>query len=119
MITEMMQLVKFREMVMKVENCQGSVVLYKVKGGGVHDFSFSEHWGPILKYPLAVGSKMICQGCNKDLWSQRSKYKSYEALRGCHLGARDCLQVWCRVKTVGLQGSAMQCEMVQDKCEMV
>ena len=31
---------------MKAENRQGSVVLYKVKGGGVHDF-FSEHWGPI------------------------------------------------------------------------
>ena len=34
-------------MVMKVENCHGSVVLYKVKGRGVHDSSFSEHWGPI------------------------------------------------------------------------
>ena len=29
----------------------GLIVLYKVKGGGVHDFSFSEHWGPILKCP--------------------------------------------------------------------
>ena len=36
---------------------------------------------------------VICLGCNKDLWSQRSKYKSYGALRGCDLGARDCLQV--------------------------
>ena len=92
---------------MKAENCQGLGVLYKVMGGGVHDFSFSKHWGQILKYPLMVGSKMICQGCNKDLWSWRSKYKSYEALRGCNLGARDRLQVWCRVKTVGLRGSVM------------
>ena len=38
---------------------------------------------------------VICLGCNKDLWSQRSKYKSYGALRGCNLGARDCLQVCC------------------------
>ena len=28
---------------MKVENCWGLVVLYKVKGGGVRDSSFSEH----------------------------------------------------------------------------
>ena len=28
-------------MVTKVENCRGSVGLYKVKGGGVRDFSFS------------------------------------------------------------------------------
>ena len=39
--------------------------------------------------------KMICLGCNKDLCSQRSKYKSYGALRGCNLGVRDCLQVYC------------------------
>ena len=39
----MMRLAKFREMVMKVENCWGLVVLYKVKGGGVRDSSFSEH----------------------------------------------------------------------------
>ena len=102
MVTEMMQSAKFWEMVTKAENCQGSVVLYKVRGGGVCDSSFSERWGPILKYPLVVGSKMIYQGCNKDLWSRRSKYKSYEALRGCDLGARDHLQVCCRVKTVGL-----------------
>ena len=38
---------------------------------------------------------VICQGCNKDLWSRRSKYKSYGALRGCDLGVRDCLQVYC------------------------
>ena len=38
---------------------------------------------------------MICLGCNKDLWSWRSKYKSYGALRGCDLGVRDCLQVCC------------------------
>ena len=66
---------------MKAENCQESVVLYRAKGGGVHDFSFSACWGPILKCPLTVGSKMICLGCNKDLWSWRSKYKSYGALR--------------------------------------
>ena len=38
---------------------------------------------------------VICLGRNKDLWSQRSKYKSYGALRGCDLGVRDCLQVYC------------------------
>ena len=38
---------------------------------------------------------LICLGCNKDLWSRRSKYKSYGALRGCDLGVRDCLQVYC------------------------
>ena len=38
---------------------------------------------------------VMCLGCNKDLWSWRSKYKSYGALRGCDLGARDCLQVCC------------------------
>ena len=31
---------------------------------------------------------MICLGRNKDLLSQRSKYKSYGALRGCDLGVR-------------------------------
>ena len=81
MVTELMGSAKFQELVMKVENCQGSVMLYKVKGGGVCDFSISEHWGPILKCPLVVGSKIICLGCNKDLWSWRSKYKSYGALR--------------------------------------
>ena len=81
MVTELMGLVKFWELVMKVENCWGLVVLYKVKGGGVCDFSFFEHWGPILKCPLVVGSKIICLGCSKDLWSQKSKHKSYGALR--------------------------------------
>ena len=38
---------------------------------------------------------LICLGCNKDLRSRRSKYKSYGALRGCDLGVRDCLQVYC------------------------
>ena len=38
---------------------------------------------------------VICLRRNKDLWSWRSKYKSYEALRGCDLGVRDCLQVYC------------------------
>ena len=38
---------------------------------------------------------VICLGCNKDLCSQRSKYKSYGDLRGCDLGVRDCLQVYC------------------------
>ena len=40
MAMKMMRSATFREMVMKVENCRGSVVLYKVKGGGVCDFSF-------------------------------------------------------------------------------
>ena len=81
MVMELMGLVKFWEVVMKVENCWVSVMLYKVMGGGVHDFSFSKDCRPILKCPLVVGSKMICLGYNKDLWSQRSKYKSYVALR--------------------------------------
>ena len=38
---------------------------------------------------------VICLGHNKDLLSRRSKYKSYGALRGCNLGVRDCLQVYC------------------------
>ena len=38
---------------------------------------------------------LICLGHNKDLWGRRSKYKSYGALRGCNLGVRDCLQVYC------------------------
>ena len=41
------------------------------------------------------GPAVICLGCNKDLCSRRSKYKSYGALRGCDLGVRDCLQVYC------------------------
>ena len=81
MVMELRGSANFRELVTKVENCQVSVMLYKVMGGGVCDFSFSEHWGPILKYPLTVGSKMICLGCNKDLWGWRSKYKSYVTLR--------------------------------------
>ena len=40
-------------------------------------------------------SPVICLGHNKDLWSWRSKGKSYGAPRGCNLGARDCLQVCC------------------------
>ena len=44
---------------------------------------------------VMVGGALICLGCNKDLWSQRSKYKSHGALRGCNLGVRDCLQVYC------------------------
>ena len=46
-------------------------------------------------YDEITKDMVICLGCNKDLWSQRSKYKSYGALRGCDLGARDCLQVCC------------------------
>ena len=38
---------------------------------------------------------VVCLGHNKDLCSRRSKYKSYGALRGCNLGVRDCLQVYC------------------------
>ena len=81
MVMEMMGLGHSWELVTKAENCRWSVMLYKVKGGEVHDFSFFKHWGPILKFHLAVGSKMMCLGCNKDLWSWRSKYKSYGALR--------------------------------------
>ena len=44
---------------------------------------------------MVVGTAVICLGHNKDLCSQRSKYKSYGALRGCDLGVRDCLQVYC------------------------
>ena len=51
-------------------------------GGKVH----TDLWGP---------APVICLGCNKDLWSRRSKYKSYGALRGCDLGVRDCLQMYC------------------------
>ena len=58
-------------------------------------------------------------GYAKDTTKIYGKYKSYEALRGCDLWARDCLQVCCRVKTVGLGGGAVQCKMVQDKCETV
>ena len=61
---------------------------------------------PPLPHPGCLGSvvvgmlhplegTLICLGCNKDLWSRRSKYKSYGALRGCDLGVRDCLQVCC------------------------
>ena len=90
-------------MVTKAEKCRGSVGLYKAKGGGVCDFSFSNTGDQSEKTlnlkaassTLAVGSKMICLGCNKDLCSWRSKYKSFGALRGCDLGVRDCLQVYC------------------------
>ena len=61
MVTELMGSVKFWELVMRVANCWVSVMLYKVKGGGAH--GFSECQGPILKYSLMVGSKMICLGC--------------------------------------------------------
>ena len=42
-----------------------------------------------------VLSPLIFLGRNKDLCSQRSKYESYGALRGCDLGVRDCLLVYC------------------------
>ena len=61
MVMELMGSAKFWELVMEVANCQVSVVLYKVKRGGAH--GSSECQGPILKYPLTVGSKMICLGC--------------------------------------------------------
>ena len=77
-----------------VENCRGSVGLYEARAEGFVIFLFRT-LGTNLKYPLVVGSKMICLGRNKDLCSQRSKYKSYGALRGCDLGVRDCLQVYC------------------------
>ena len=66
-----------------------------------------QHKDGTMMLTRSLTTTLMCQGRNKDLWSQRSKYKSYEALRGCDLGARDCLQVWCRVKTVGLRGSVM------------
>ena len=47
-VTELMELVKFQELVMKVENCWVSVVLHKVKGGEACDFSFSKHWTSFL-----------------------------------------------------------------------
>ena len=54
MVMEMMQLAKFREMVTKVENCRGSVGLYKVKGREVPDFSFS-NTGDQSKIPPRSG----------------------------------------------------------------
>ena len=52
MITELMGLAgKFWELVMKVENCQVSVVLYKVMGGGVRDFFFFQTLGTNLEIP--------------------------------------------------------------------
>ena len=41
-----------------------------------------EHWGPILNSSLAVGSKMMYLGCDKDQWRWRSKCMSYVVLRG-------------------------------------
>ena len=41
MVMEMMGLVNFWELVTKAENCQGLVMLYKEKGGGVCDFPFT------------------------------------------------------------------------------
>ena len=41
-----------------------------------------EHWGPILKSSLTVGSKMMYLGCDKDQWRWRSKCMSYVVLRG-------------------------------------
>ena len=58
---------------------------------GTEIFDSSSFWVAVIRSAIAL----ICLGCNKDLWSQRSKYKSYGALRGCDLGVRDCLQVYC------------------------
>ena len=88
----MMRLAKFQEMVMKVENCWGLVVLYKVKGRGVCEF--------VIFLFLNTGDQSEIPphgGLQNDMprMQQRSKYKSYGALRGCDLGVRDCLQVYC------------------------
>ena len=61
MAMQLMGSANFWELVMGAVNCWVSVVLYKVKGGVAH--GSSEYQGPILKYPLMVGSKMICLGC--------------------------------------------------------
>ena len=53
------------------------------------------HYYYYYSFKLLGHSTLICLGHNKDLWSWRSKYKSYGALRGCDLGVRDCLQVYC------------------------
>ena len=58
---------------------------------------------PVEEHPLPIPepsgihlwTPLICLGRNKDLCSRRSKYKPYGALRGCDLGVRDCLQVYC------------------------
>ena len=54
-MVELMGSVKFRELVMKVENCQVSVVLYKVMGGGVCDFFFFQTLGTNLEMPPCGG----------------------------------------------------------------
>ena len=59
-------------------------------------------------------------------WYAKDATKIYRArdlsinpmgLWGCDLGAMDCLQVWCRVKTVGLQDSVMQCKISARRCK--
>ena len=41
-----------------------------------------------LEDGMAILDTLICLGCNKDLWSWRSKYKSYGALRGVQSGGK-------------------------------
>ena len=70
--------------------------------------------GTNLKYPLVVGSKMICLGRNKDLCSRRSKYKSYGALRGVRSGGKGLSPgVLWRVETVGL----WQCDAMRNSAK--
>ena len=75
--------------------------------------------GNCPKIRFKWSNMLICLGCNKDLWSWRPKYKSYRALRGCDLGVRDCLQVYCGKERQWDRGSAMWCEIVQNKCKTV
>ena len=61
-----------------------------------HQNSFLSLDKPIVSLCFHIYTcPLICLGRNKDLCSRRSKYKSYGALRGCNLGVRDCLQVYC------------------------
>ena len=70
--------------------------LYRLKQAGwVWNRTFAHTIKRKLGFDTIHSDVVICLGCNKDLWSQRSKYKSYGALRGCDLGVRDCLQVYC------------------------
>ena len=72
-------------------------IVERASSGSLHHFTYT---GDDLfeftdEFPNCFDRPVLCQGCNKDLWSRRSKYKSYGALRGCDLGVRDCLQVYC------------------------
>ena len=57
---------------------------------------------------------VICLGCNKDLCSRRSKYKSYGALRGCDLGGKGLSPgVLWQVGTVG----SWQCDAMRNSAK--